>query len=265
MTNPTSNYGFVMPTPTDLVTDLPADFEVFGQDVDSQMKTNADAATQKATLTTTGDIYYASGAGTPARLGIGTTAQVLTVSGGLPAWSNSTGQASMLNPKLSASYSSNASTSVQSFTLVLNRTNFYPTYITSGTFDRIAIRTSATHSGTTSVRLGLYNASVTTGLPTTVAFDAGTVSCTAASTLYTITISQTPASGWYWVAANAQSISGTASFFANSLAPLGAFSLAQDLSAIQPFLNEDSISGAFATAGTLTRATNTPVVGLRNA
>jgi hypothetical protein len=35
MTNPTSNYGWQMPTPTDLVTNLPADFEVFGQAVDS--------------------------------------------------------------------------------------------------------------------------------------------------------------------------------------------------------------------------------------
>lgn len=75
-----------MPTSTDLVTDLPADFEVFGQAVDTQMKTNADAATQKATLTTTGDIYYASAANTPARLGIGSSGQVLQVSSGLPAW-----------------------------------------------------------------------------------------------------------------------------------------------------------------------------------
>ena len=75
-----------MPTSTDLVTDLPADFEVFGQAVDTQMKTNADAATQKATLTTTGDIYYASAANTPARLGIGTTGQVLKVTGGVPVW-----------------------------------------------------------------------------------------------------------------------------------------------------------------------------------
>ena len=37
MTNPTSNYGWQMPTATDLVTDLPADFEVFGQAVDTAM------------------------------------------------------------------------------------------------------------------------------------------------------------------------------------------------------------------------------------
>jgi hypothetical protein len=35
MSNPTSNFGWQMPTTTDLVTDLPADFEVFGQAVDT--------------------------------------------------------------------------------------------------------------------------------------------------------------------------------------------------------------------------------------
>jgi hypothetical protein len=35
MANPTTNFGWQMPTPTDLVTDLPADFEVFGQAVDT--------------------------------------------------------------------------------------------------------------------------------------------------------------------------------------------------------------------------------------
>ena len=37
MSNPTSNYGWQMPTATDLVTDLPADFEVFGQAVDTSL------------------------------------------------------------------------------------------------------------------------------------------------------------------------------------------------------------------------------------
>lgn len=38
MSNPTSNYGWQMPTATDLVTDLPADFAVFGQAVDTSMQ-----------------------------------------------------------------------------------------------------------------------------------------------------------------------------------------------------------------------------------
>jgi len=37
MANPTTNYGWQMPTPTDLVTDLPADFDVFGQAVDNSL------------------------------------------------------------------------------------------------------------------------------------------------------------------------------------------------------------------------------------
>jgi hypothetical protein len=37
MTNPTSNFNWQMPTASDLVTDLPADFEVFGQAVDTSL------------------------------------------------------------------------------------------------------------------------------------------------------------------------------------------------------------------------------------
>jgi len=46
----------------------------------------ANGAIAKTLTTTTGDIIYASGANTPARLGIGSTDQVLKVSGGIPSW-----------------------------------------------------------------------------------------------------------------------------------------------------------------------------------
>ena len=46
----------------------------------------ANGAIPKTLTTTTGDIIYASSANTPARLGIGTTGQVLNVSAGVPAW-----------------------------------------------------------------------------------------------------------------------------------------------------------------------------------
>ena len=70
-----------MPTATDLVTDLPADFEVFGQAVDTRLK-----ALQPGT--TLGDLAYSSAtANTNTRLPIGTSGQVLAVSGGgVPAW-----------------------------------------------------------------------------------------------------------------------------------------------------------------------------------
>ena len=80
MANPTTNYGFVLPTPTDLVTDLPADFDVALQGVDTQLK-----ALQPGT--TLGDLAYSSAtANTNTRLPIGTAGQVLAVSGGVPAW-----------------------------------------------------------------------------------------------------------------------------------------------------------------------------------
>jgi len=41
-------------------------------------------------LTTTGDMIYSSSGSTQARLGIGSTSQVLTVSGGIPAWATPT-------------------------------------------------------------------------------------------------------------------------------------------------------------------------------
>jgi hypothetical protein len=54
--------------------------------VTSAIQTQLDAKTAKSTLTTTGDIYYASAANTPARLAIGSTSDVLTVVAGVPGW-----------------------------------------------------------------------------------------------------------------------------------------------------------------------------------
>ena len=46
----------------------------------------ANAAIPKSTVTTNGDIIYATGSSTVTRLGIGSSGQVLNVSGGVPAW-----------------------------------------------------------------------------------------------------------------------------------------------------------------------------------
>jgi hypothetical protein len=42
-------------------------------------------------MTTTGDTIYSSSGSTPARLGIGTTGQILTVAGGIPSWASPAG------------------------------------------------------------------------------------------------------------------------------------------------------------------------------
>jgi hypothetical protein len=87
---------------------LPADFEVFGQAVDTSLadlkggttgqvlKKNSntdmdfvwgtDTAGMTNPMTTTGDTIYSSSGSTPARLGIGTTGQIMTVAGGVPTW-----------------------------------------------------------------------------------------------------------------------------------------------------------------------------------
>jgi hypothetical protein len=103
MSNPTSNFNWQMPTATDLVTDLPADFEVFGQAVDSSLAdlkggtsgqvlsknsntdmdfvwvTSDDAnAIQNTIVDAKGDLIGATAADTPARLAVGTNGQVLT-------------------------------------------------------------------------------------------------------------------------------------------------------------------------------------------
>lgn len=59
---------------------------------DTYSQTVSDGRFIRNTLTTTtGDIIYASAANTPARLGIGSTSQVLTVSGGVPTWATPAG------------------------------------------------------------------------------------------------------------------------------------------------------------------------------
>jgi hypothetical protein len=64
--------------------------------VTSAIQTQLDAKTAKSTLTTTGDIYYASSANTPARLAIGSTSDVLTVVAGVPGWAAPAGGGKVL-------------------------------------------------------------------------------------------------------------------------------------------------------------------------
>ena len=95
MANPTTYFGWVMPNSADLVTDLPADFNVFGQGVDTSMQdllggttgqvlsktsgTNMDftwvTPTDQTPLTTKGDLFTFSTV--DARLAVGNNGETL--------------------------------------------------------------------------------------------------------------------------------------------------------------------------------------------
>ena len=81
----TTNYGWTTPDDTALVKDGAAAIRTLGSSVDTTTK----ALNPSTTL---GDIEYRSStANTNTRLGIGTTGQVLTVSGGVPSWATPAG------------------------------------------------------------------------------------------------------------------------------------------------------------------------------
>jgi hypothetical protein len=88
----TTNYGWTTPDDTALVKDGAAAIRTLGSSVDTTTK----ALNPSTTL---GDVEYRSStANTNTRLGIGTTGQVLTVSGGVPAWSTiSAGGMTLIN------------------------------------------------------------------------------------------------------------------------------------------------------------------------
>jgi hypothetical protein len=72
---------------------------------------NLDTTGMTNPMTTTGDTIYSSSGSTPARLGIGTTGQVLTVAGGVPSWATPAGGGGKVLQVVSVTYSTQSSTS----------------------------------------------------------------------------------------------------------------------------------------------------------
>lgn len=153
---------------------------------------------------------------------------------------------------------------VQNNTLVPNtNTTYYIPFVVPKTFtaDRLTIRTATSFSGTATVRMGIYNNNATTGLPDTVLLDAGTVSATAASTDYSITISQSLTPGIYWIAGNCQSAATTNTYIgfngsSNVTGTILDLGLQTTTGGSYAGYLQSSVTGAFATAGTLTANTN---------
>jgi len=254
----TTNYNWSTPDDTALVKDGAAAIRTLGTSIDTTTK-NLNPST------TLGDIEYrSSSADTNTRLGIGTTGQVLTVAGGVPSWANAAGGAvPLLTLEESSSYITTTNTTVADLTPTANTTYYVPIFLPTVSIDRIAVKAGASFTSAGNTRLGLYNASATTGKPTTLVFDAGTVNVTENGTDFAITISENITANWYYFAVNRQSgtynISGTTfitglNFVASTLSG----------SSMKGY-SEASITGALpATVGTLAaNTTRNPVAGVR--
>lgn len=73
----TTNYGWTTPDDTALVKDGASAIRTLGSSIDTTLKAQIDAQIPDSLLTTKGDLIAATGANTPARLGVGTNDQVL--------------------------------------------------------------------------------------------------------------------------------------------------------------------------------------------
>lgn len=92
----TTNYGWSTPDNTALVKDGASAIRTLGSSVDTSLKSLSPG-------TTAGDIDYYTSSTAKSRLAIGSTSQVLTVSGGVPAWAtpSSGGMTSLASGTLS--------------------------------------------------------------------------------------------------------------------------------------------------------------------
>jgi hypothetical protein len=227
MANPTTNYGFVLPTSSDLVTDLPADFDVALQGVDTRLK-----ALQPGT--TLGDLAYSSvTANTNTRLGIGTSGQVLAVSGGVPAWTTpaSGGAFTLLSTTTLSATTTTVSSISQSYKhlyieiLGIDTSNFNPTinYQTNSTGVVWNVLQAASATGA-----GYYNTSGTVGNGQNYGGNYGSGTNKAAMWVYDYTDAVNPKVGTFtqrWVNEGGSPILFNGQLVANHTAAMTSFSM----------------------------------------
>jgi hypothetical protein len=156
-------------------------------------------------------------------------------------------------------------------TAVVNTTYYTAFYISETiTMDRIGIATNAGHSGSAVIRLGIYNNDTATGKPSTVFLDAGTVLTGVGIGASQIVISQSISPGIYWFAFNSQTAATTNTYRGTAGAAdalntvMGHLSVGQTSSVTVGF-SQGSVTGAFATAGTLTQVQSIPFTWFRMA
>jgi hypothetical protein len=115
---------------------------------------NLDTTGMTNPMTTTGDTIYSSSGSTPARLGIGSTGQVLTVAGGVPSWATPS-SSSALNFITGASFSAASTINVNNCF-----TSTYANYRIIINADQVSV------GGTMTMRMRASASDTTTGYNT---------------------------------------------------------------------------------------------------
>ena len=160
----TTNYGWTTPDDTALVKDGASAIRTLGSSIDTTTK----ALNPSTTL---GDIEYRSStANTNTRLGIGTTGQVLTVSGGVPSWATSSSGSLTL---ISTTTLSGASTTLSSIPQTYKNLYMLIYQITGNTNNRtVRVRPNSSNSG---YYTGVYSGTTTNVLGGAIDLTAGQV------------------------------------------------------------------------------------------
>lgn len=222
--------------------------------------TDADEANELAALMTSKGDLISRSSSVPARLAVGTNGHVLTADStqttGLKWQAAGTTGIGVLEWQSGLHYTSpsNISGSIgpqEDWTYYIPM--FSPTTVT---LDRMLIRTASTFSGTGTVRLGLY--SNTAGKPDALLLDAGTVTCTAADTTYSVTISQSVGPGFFWAAVNSQTPAASNNFRSHTNQTVNPIdpSVSGNSFGISnspgntPYWYQTGVNGAFSTAST---------------
>jgi hypothetical protein len=105
---------------------------------------NLDTTGMTNPMTTTGDTIYSSSGSTPARLGIGSTGQVLTVAGGVPSWATPAGGGGKVLQVVSTTKTDTFTTSSTTF---VDITGFSVSITPSSATSKIMVFTSLQDSG----------------------------------------------------------------------------------------------------------------------
>lgn len=191
MATTTPNYGWTVPTSTDLVKDGATAIETLGDAVDATVFANAGAAINKTIVDAKGDLIAATAADTVARVAVGTNGQVLmadsTAAAGV-AWATAAGW----SPNLTLlNTGGTALTGAGTITVSISSYDSYFIYIegasSSNASPYIRLRVNGDSGGNYSwVNVGLQGTSVRADSPAGVSsfYNLGRVGNTAANAMY---------------------------------------------------------------------------------